>query len=157
MTTKNTNTTSTKKKAKRTRKSKAKTAAANGAPVVEGMAEAEAAAPAEEKKETRAERRLREFYAKYPHVVAGSVREPTEADLAQLSKCHGKVCTVVCIEEGCETERVINVQDAFQSKRCAACQKKHTYNTRKARRQARAAARAEAKAKAEAEAESAAA
>ena len=80
------------------------------------------------------------------------MREPTAKDSAQLSKCHGKVCTVICVEDGCDTERVINVQDAFQSKRCTACQKKHQYNTRKIRRQARAAARAEAKAQAEAEA-----
>jgi hypothetical protein len=149
------NKTTTKPKGKRSRSRKGKTAAGNGAPVVDGMAEAEAAAAPAEEKETRADRRLREFYAKYPHVVADSVREPTAKDLAQLSKCHGKVCTVVCVEDGCDTERVINVQDAFQSKRCAACQKKHTYNTRKARRQARAAQRAEAKAEAEAQADAA--
>ena len=124
--------------------------AGNGGPVVEGMANVVEMPRPEGKKETRVERRLREFYVKYPHVVSDSVREPTAENLMQLSKCHGKVCTVACVEDGCNNERVINVQDAFQSKRCADCQKKHQYATRKASRQARNTARTQAKAGAKA-------
>ena len=66
-----------------------------------------------------ADRKLTEFYAKYPHVVAGSVREPTAADTKAVSHCHGKVCTVRCTV--CSGERAVNLQDAFQSSRCSMC------------------------------------
>lgn len=72
-------------------------------------------------KETREERRLREFYAKYPHVVAGSVRLPTAEDKALLDHCHGKVCDIECVDTG--ELRTINVQDAFQVKRTVEAQK----------------------------------
>ena len=66
-----------------------------------------------------ADRKLAAFYAKYPHVVAGSVREPTAIDTKAVTHCHGKVCTVRCVF--CNCERTVNLQDAFQSSRCATC------------------------------------
>jgi hypothetical protein len=57
-----------------------------------------------------------EFYKKYPHVVPGSVREPSAEDKKVLPKSHGMVCTIKCVDTG--KLRVINTQDAFQVKRC---------------------------------------
>jgi hypothetical protein len=82
-----------------------------------------------------AERKLTEFYAKYPYVVPGSVREPTAADTKAVSHCHGKVCTVRCTV--CNCERTVNLQDAFQSSRCSTCR----VAASKTRRAERAAAR----------------
>lgn len=77
-----------------------------------------------------------DWYAKYPWVVRGSVREPTPADRKALgSRCHGKVCTVRCVDTG--TERVVNTQDAFQSKRCPDAQKAYMRHRRAERRQTR--------------------
>jgi len=90
---------------------------------------------AEGTKPSASDRKLAEFYGKYPHVVPGSVREPTDADLKALSHCHGKVCTVRC--QDCGAERTINLQDAFQSQRCPKCK----LTAIKARRQERRAAR----------------
>lgn len=86
--------------------------------------------------ETVADRKLREFYKKYPHVVAGSVRDPDASDKKALgSKCHGKVCTIKCVDTG--ELRVINTQDAFQVKRCEAAQLEFLRKRRAERRQAK--------------------
>jgi FlaG/FlaF family flagellin (archaellin) len=72
-------------------------------------------------KQTVAERKLAEFYKSYPHVVDGSVREPSAEDKKALgSRCHGKVCTIKCVDTG--ELRVINTQDAFQVKRTETAQ-----------------------------------
>lgn len=77
-----------------------------------------------------------DWYTKYPWVVRDSVREPTPADRKALgSRCHGKVCTVRCVDTG--TERVVNTQDAFQSKRCPDAQKAYMRRRRAERRQNR--------------------
>lgn len=55
-----------------------------------------------EKKDT-----LTAFYAKYSHVVKGSVRESKSA-------AHGFVCDVECKKRGCQTVTTVNKQDAFQ-------------------------------------------
>lgn len=123
----------------RSRKTKKTVKAANGAAIVEGMAEAQASG----KKPCRAERKLAEFYAKYDHVKPNSVRHPNTKEAAQMTKCHGKVCTIMC--EECGTERVINTQDAFQVRYCVDCQAKRTKEIRKTSRKRRLARRAEAK------------
>lgn len=88
------------------------------------------------KTETVADRKLREFYKKYPHVVPGSVRDPNAADKKALgSKCHGKVCTIKCVDTG--AERVINTQDAFQVKRCETAQQEFLRQRRAERRLAK--------------------
>lgn len=86
-----------------------------------------------------------EWYAKYQWVVKGSVREPTAADKKALgSKCHGRVCTVKCVDTG--AQRVVNTQDAFQSKRSPEAQKKFMRRRRAERRQTRKDAKAAKKA-----------
>ena len=55
--------------------------------------------------------------ARNPQYVMGSVRKATDADCALLgAHCHGEVCEIVCLE--CSQIRVINKQDAFQSRYC---------------------------------------
>lgn len=74
-----------------------------------------------------------EWYSKYPHVVAGSYRDPTEHDKKELdAKCHGKVCTVKCVDSG--KLRVVNAQDAFQVKRTTDAQKAFQKKNRAERR-----------------------
>lgn len=78
----------------------------------------------------------KEWYAKYPHVVKDSVRDPTAKDRKLLgSRCHGKVCTIKCVDTG--KERVINTQDAFQVKRTVEAQKLHNKERRRERRASR--------------------
>lgn len=71
------------------------------------------------------------FYKKYDHVVPGSVREPTKDDLKQVTKSHGKVCDIKCVD--CKTVFVRNTQDAFQSLRCEACKAEHVKQRRAGR------------------------
>ncbi len=101
----------------------------NGSTVVEGMGKVVAEI---KPKTTKKAKDYADFYKKYSHVVKGSVREPTKEDLKVLTKCHGRVCTIKCTD--CGTERVINVQDAFQVTRCPACKVKAAKEARKARR-----------------------
>jgi hypothetical protein len=116
--------------------------AGNGAPVVEGMAEVVNLSDAKAKK-TKTNKKPKPgdeaWYKLYPHVVPDSVREPTAADLKQLTNCHGKVCTITCIDTG--KTRVINVQDAFQVMRTVEAQAKHLKRRRAERRNAKKARR----------------
>jgi hypothetical protein len=57
--------------------------------------------------------------ARNPAYVVGSLRQATEADVALLGHCHGKVCLIKCTQ--CGAERVVNKQDAFQTKFCVSC------------------------------------
>jgi len=57
------------------------------------------------------------FYAKYPWVVEGSVKEvPVGTKVDSITVAHGRVCSIKCQETG--VLRTINVQDAFQTKYC---------------------------------------
>jgi len=96
-------------------------------------------ASAAKKPGSAAERKLAVFYSKYAHVVAGSVREPTAEDRKVLSKCHGKVCTIKCVDTG--VARTINTQDAFQVKRTAEAQVKYLRTRRSELRTERRAAK----------------
>lgn len=119
--------------------------AVQGAEVVSLDAAREKAATKPQKAPKKPKSESDDWYAKYPWVVKGSVREPTAADKKALgSKCHGKVCTVKCVDTG--TERVVNTQDAFQSKRSPEAQKAYTRRRRAERRQARKDAKAAKKA-----------
>lgn len=63
------------------------------------------------------------FYSKYSHVIKGSIQEvergtvPTQTGVHS----HGRICIISC--EDCGAERVINVQDAFQTRYCIEHQK----------------------------------
>lgn len=87
------------------------------------------------KTESRQDRLLREFYERYPHVVAGSVRQPTAEDRAVLDHCHGKVCDIRCVDTG--DLRTINVQDTFQVRRTVAAQAVYLKRRRAERRAAK--------------------
>lgn len=109
-------------------------ATATAAPVVEGLAEV-VQMPT---KPSAADRKLVEFYKKNQHVVPDSVRDPSAKDLEALKHCHGRVCTVRCVD--CGAERVVNTQDAFQSQRCRKCRSlaaKERRTKRKAARQSK--------------------
>lgn len=63
------------------------------------------------------------FYAKYPWVVEGSVEEAKVDSITHgIKVAHGRICKVECQETG--KIRVINVQDAFQTKFSKAVQKR---------------------------------
>ncbi len=127
-----------KKIAKKTTKRTTKPKGGNGAPVVEGMDEASKVVDIKRAKQTGpkpGKPGSKEWYAKYPHVVKNSVRAATATDVKALGgkdKCHGKICTIKCIDT--KKERVVNVQDAFQCKRTVEAQRKHERRCRAERR-----------------------
>lgn len=61
------------------------------------------------------------FYKKYPHVVPGSVVEVSAGEKVGGVHSHGRRCQVTCSE--CSSTREVNVQDAWQVKRCDEHQK----------------------------------
>jgi len=77
-----------------------------------------------------------EFYAKYKHVVPGSVKElevGTKVDGVVVA--HGRICQIKCVETG--KLRTINVQDAFQVKYCAEVQAQKARDRASSRRKAK--------------------
>ena len=76
--------------------------------------------------------KLTEFYSKYPHVIEGSVREPTSEDLEIVNQTHGKVCSISCLD--CSELIIANVQDAFQKVRCGTCKVTHRQTKAKVKR-----------------------
>ena len=94
------------------------------------LAEKKAATKAAEKDQTwEAAKKERN-----PQFVVGSLRQPTEADITELGHCHGRVCTVVCVE--CGKGRTINTQDAHQVRHCRDCRKVAKRTASKAKRDA---------------------
>jgi hypothetical protein len=69
-----------------------------------------------------------DFYKKYHHVVLGSIRDPSKSDLKIVTKSHGKVCDVKCVD--CKKVFTINTQDAFQCVRCDECKVKQAKKRR---------------------------
>ena len=67
----------------------------------------------------REEKRRLEMEGKYPHVVPGSLRLVPKGEVADGVTSKGRMVTVACVD--CGTHRTVNVQDAFQSKRCRPC------------------------------------
>lgn len=59
-----------------------------------------------------------DFYAKYPHVVRGSIREATAKDERKVGHSHKRVCDIKCTVRGCGIIRTVNTQDVFQVARC---------------------------------------
>jgi len=68
--------------------------------------------------------------ARNPQYVIGSLRPATDQDVMVLGHAHGWVCEIQCTT--CGVKRVINKQDAFQVKYCAA----HKAEARKAKAKA---------------------
>jgi len=76
------------------------------------------------------------LYAKYPHIVEGSIYRvqntnsgvKQKIDLkrrARKTTVKGQVrCKIWCQEPECKNQRDIKVQDAFQVKKCDSCKKK---------------------------------
>ena len=82
------------------------------------------------------------IYEKYPHVIPGSVYKVKDnvksKDEMEFKKVDGKIraktkkkvqkaatrCKIACTTEGCNNERDIKVQDAFQVKVCIECKSK---------------------------------
>ena len=123
--------------AKKTTKTTRKSRAGNGATVVEGLAETAKVVKLDTKKKgpKPGTPGSKEWHAKYQHVVIGSVRTATPADVKTLGgedKCHGKVCVVKCVDT--KEERVVNVQDAFQCKRTVEAQRNFERRRRAERR-----------------------
>ena len=90
---------------------------------------------AKERKARKSKVGTPEWYALYPWVMKDSVRDPTAADKKSLSNCHGRVCTIKCVDTG--KMRTVNTQDAFQSKRTVKAQETHLKLRRTERRQAK--------------------
>ena len=106
---------------------------------IEGLAET-LASKRDELRTLKAEAELADWEAKTsaknPQYVPGSVRKATDEDKALLGvHCHGEVCEIVCLE--CGKTRVINRQDAFQSRYC----KEHVKEGKKAAARERRAAK----------------
>lgn len=80
-----------------------------------------------------------ELEAKYPHVVAGSIRAVPRGEKVGDTVSKGRVATVACVE--CGAKRDVNLQDVFQVLRCVTCAKAHTERRLANLRAARAAAR----------------
>jgi len=82
------------------------------------------------------------IYEKYPHVIPGSVYKVKDnvksKEEMEFKKVDGKIraktkkkvqkaatrCKIACTTEGCDNERDIKVQDAFQVKVCEECKSK---------------------------------
>jgi hypothetical protein len=71
--------------------------------------------------------------SKYAHVVPGSVRSVPRGEVVDGVASKGKMCTVACVD--CGAHRQVNVQDAFQAKRCRGCYQNHLKDRQRTRRQ----------------------
>lgn len=92
-----------------------------------------------EEKEARARARQAKrdaaLEAKHSHVVAGTVRHVPKGEEIDGMKSKGRVCDVACVD--CGTIRTVNVQDAFQVRRCKPCTEEHLKRRQQERRAAR--------------------
>jgi len=86
-------------------------------PTAEEKAQRDATRAAQ--KAEKATRATQDFENRYAHVVSGSVRLVPKGDVVDGVMSKGKMATVRCVD--CGTERSVNVQDVFQSKRCRPC------------------------------------
>lgn len=83
-----------------------------------------------------------ELYEKYPHIVPGSIEEVDRGSVIVGGKdnkitSHGKIAIIRCVdsdEPGCLKTRIINVQDAGQTRYCAACTRRRRNERRRSRR-----------------------
>jgi hypothetical protein len=131
-----------KPKSKKTDSAVASEVVVDGLAEVVDLNEKKKAKKAKKAKSKSAENKLAEFYKKYSHVVDGSVRDVAkgeEVDRGELLPplvSKGKLCTVECT--GCQVTFEVNLQDAFQSKRCPKCKRAAAKERRSNRRKARA-------------------
>jgi len=83
-----------------------------------------------------------QLYEKYPHIVAGSIEDVQRGQVVVGGKdnkitSHGKIAIIKCSDQdmpGCLKTRIINVQDAGQTKHCVACTRRRRNERRRARR-----------------------
>lgn len=83
-----------------------------------------------------------QLYEKYPHIVAGSIEDVPRGQTVVGGRnnkivSHGKIAIVKCAEPdapGCLKTRIINVQDASQTRHCVACTRRRRNERRRARR-----------------------
>jgi hypothetical protein len=80
-------------------------------------------------------KRNAELEAKYPHVVAGSLRHVPKGEEIDGTVSKGKMATIECVD--CGSERTVNAQDLFQVKRCRPCTEAHLKRRQQERRAAR--------------------
>lgn len=83
-----------------------------------------------------------DLYKKYPHIIPGSIEEVDRGSMVMGGKdsrikSHGKIAIIKCADSnipGCLKTRIINVQDAEQTKYCSACTRRRRNERRRARR-----------------------
>ena len=105
------------------KKSEAKVSTQASEVVVEGMAEArqDDAKVLNLKAERRARKLAKkdeDLYTKYEHVVRGSARVVPVGEIVDGLRSKGRMCLIQCTEADCSAQRLVNVQDAFQVKKC---------------------------------------
>lgn len=123
----------TAKKTKRTTNRKASSATKNKEKTPENITE-EVEGKKKKKKKSFDEET---FYTKYPHVVRGSIKEAERGSVPADTgvQTHGRICIIAC--EDCGKERIINIQDAFQTRYCIEHQKSRARARAKEKRQAK--------------------
>ena len=71
-----------------------------------------------------------DLYAKYSHIIPGSIEYVPKGVVVQAGKnqkivSHGRICVIKCADadtaSDCLKTRIINVQDARQTMRCKIC------------------------------------
>jgi hypothetical protein len=83
-----------------------------------------------------------ELYKKYPHIMDGSIEEVPRGQVVLCGKntkiiSHGKIAIIKCLDKespGCLKTRIINIQDAEQSKYCVVCTRRRRNTRRRLRR-----------------------
>ena len=86
-----------------------------------------------------------ELYKKYPHIINGSIERVDHGQIVCNGKgnkivAHGRIAVIRCVDSKlkvyppCLKTRIINVQDAAQTKYCTTCVKRHRNERRRARR-----------------------
>ena len=81
----------------------------------------------------------KELYKKYPHIVDGSIEEIPRGKLIYCGQSsivsHGRIAIIKCansdLETVCLKTRVINIQDAKQTKYCRLCTKRRRNERRR--------------------------
>lgn len=84
----------------------------------------------------------KELYEKYQQIVPGSIEEIPKGQLIYCSKdqkieSHGKIAIIKCLDHeipGCLKTRIINIQDARQTRYCIVCTKRRRNTRRRTRR-----------------------
>jgi hypothetical protein len=86
-----------------------------------------------------------ELYKKYPHIIEGSIEHVQHGQTIHGGKdnkiiAHGRIAVIRCadselkVHPSCMKTRIINVQDAAQTKYCTACIKRRRNERRRIKR-----------------------